>query len=310
MITLRHDAYQPFAVCEDNRENQFARAGLPVIERLAEDLADLPISLVLIDSGAKVIGRVVGAPAFASALDRFDVTVAAPITDPRSNGPAGAVGITCAIPDAAVLLLPYAQLAARTIADRMVDIAAVADRALLEHFLRARRRARGPVIAVNGSELLTNAAASQLVEPDDHARLWHWAIDALEARVPSTRELHLGAGTVTARCEPVFIGSDAIGALIHVQQDAPAPTTVARKRARTLRPPTFGWDGLRSSELGIAKLVAEGLTNREVAARIFVSPHTVDFHLRQIYRKLSITSRIELARLVIEHDTTSVEHAA
>jgi DNA-binding NarL/FixJ family response regulator len=69
--------------------------------------------------------------------------------------------------------------------------------------------------------------------------------------------------------------------------------------------PKVGWESLRSSEFGIADLVAEGLTNREIAARIFVSPHTVDFHLRQIYRKLSITSRIELTRLVLGHATAS-----
>jgi len=71
--------------------------------------------------------------------------VAAPITDPRRDVQVGAVGVTCASPGA--LMLPYAQLAARTIAERMVDGAAVADRELLEQFLRARRRARGPIVA-------------------------------------------------------------------------------------------------------------------------------------------------------------------
>ena len=71
-----------------------------------------------------------------------------------------------------------------------------------------------------------------------------------------------------------------------------------------------GWESLRASELGIAKLVAEGLTNREVAARLFISPHTVDYHLRQVFRKLSIASRTELTRLVVQHATQHVENAA
>jgi DNA-binding NarL/FixJ family response regulator len=59
---------------------------------------------------------------------------------------------------------------------------------------------------------------------------------------------------------------------------------------------------LRESELGIAQLVAEGLTNREVASRLFVSAHTVDFHLRQIYRKLGISSRVELTRRIVDSE--------
>ena len=43
------------------------------------------------------------------------------------------------------------------------------------------------------------------------------------------------------------------------------------------------------------RLVAEGLTNREVAAQLFVSPRTIDFHLRNVFRKLGITLRTELA---------------
>ena len=64
--------------------------------------------------------------------------------------------------------------------------------------------------------------------------------------------------------------------------------------------PTFGWDSLNNNERSVAELIAEGLSNREAAARLFLSRHTVDFHLRQIYQKLAIGSRVELARIVIE----------
>ena len=59
-------------------------------------------------------------------------------------------------------------------------------------------------------------------------------------------------------------------------------------------------DDLTAQELQIAHLVAEGNTNREVAGRLFLSPRTIDFHLRNIFRKLGITSRTELARWVSE----------
>lgn len=61
--------------------------------------------------------------------------------------------------------------------------------------------------------------------------------------------------------------------------------------------PETGWDSLTSTEAKVARLVARGLTNRQVASEMFVSPHTVGFHLRQIYRKLSIQSRVDLARI-------------
>ena len=46
-------------------------------------------------------------------------------------------------------------------------------------------------------------------------------------------------------------------------------------------------------------IVAEGVTNREAAARLYLSRHTVDYHLRQIFRKLDVASRVELTRLVV-----------
>ncbi|WP_194288623.1 helix-turn-helix transcriptional regulator [Ornithinicoccus halotolerans] len=54
---------------------------------------------------------------------------------------------------------------------------------------------------------------------------------------------------------------------------------------------------LTPTELRVATLVAQGLPTREVAATLFVSPRTVDFHLRNVFTKLGITSRAELAHV-------------
>lgn len=56
-------------------------------------------------------------------------------------------------------------------------------------------------------------------------------------------------------------------------------------------------DQLTAQELQIAALVAKGLANREAAAQMFLSPRTIDFHLRNIFRKLDITSRTQLAQV-------------
>ena len=64
--------------------------------------------------------------------------------------------------------------------------------------------------------------------------------------------------------------------------------------------PVTGWDSLTETEQAVARLVAEGLNNNQVAARMYISTHTVAHHLRQAFRKLSIASRVELTRIVIE----------
>ncbi len=75
---------------------------------------------------------------------------------------------------------------------------------------------------------------------------------------------------------------------------------VAARLATWLRqaqssPQPAGWTALTDAEQHVASLVADGLTNRQIAARLLVSPFTVDAHLRHIFTKLAISSRVELA---------------
>jgi len=68
--------------------------------------------------------------------------------------------------------------------------------------------------------------------------------------------------------------------------------------------PAFGWDSLTDTERTIAGLVAQGLSNRQVASRVFLSTHTVAFHLRHVFWKLGVTSRVQLARMAAEQAAT------
>ena len=60
--------------------------------------------------------------------------------------------------------------------------------------------------------------------------------------------------------------------------------------------PSSGWDSLTPTELDVVRLVGEGLPNKDIATRLFVSPRTVQSHLRHVYNKLEVTSRVHLAQ--------------
>jgi DNA-binding CsgD family transcriptional regulator len=58
-------------------------------------------------------------------------------------------------------------------------------------------------------------------------------------------------------------------------------------------------DQLTAQETQVARLVAEGLSNREIAAQLFLSPNTIEYHLQKVFRKLQVRSRTQLARALL-----------
>jgi len=71
--------------------------------------------------------------------------------------------------------------------------------------------------------------------------------------------------------------------------------------------PAFGWESLTETEQRVVHLVVRGLSNRQIAGRMYLSIHTIAFHLRRIYCKLDVASRVQLATLATERARLGME---
>ncbi|WP_203996754.1 helix-turn-helix transcriptional regulator [Virgisporangium aurantiacum] len=81
-----------------------------------------------------------------------------------------------------------------------------------------------------------------------------------------------------------------------------ARTELRAAGERSAAPVADVWDTLSPQEIQIAAMVAQGLTNRDIAKGLFISHRTVGSHLYRMFPKLGITSRAELQRMAAEHD--------
>jgi DNA-binding NarL/FixJ family response regulator len=83
-----------------------------------------------------------------------------------------------------------------------------------------------------------------------------------------------------------------------VEQDLRRLGHKIHRRTRPGRADATGVDSLTARELEIAQLVVDRRTNPEIAAALFLSPKTVEAHLRNVFHKLEVSSRVEVARAV------------
>jgi DNA-binding NarL/FixJ family response regulator len=71
-----------------------------------------------------------------------------------------------------------------------------------------------------------------------------------------------------------------------------------------------GWESLTPTERTVGDLVAEGLSNPQIAERLYISRRTVQTHVSHIFTKLDIASRAQLAAIVAEHRNAARQHAS
>jgi transcriptional regulator of acetoin/glycerol metabolism/DNA-binding CsgD family transcriptional regulator len=340
---LRHDRLDvPFDGDIDDT-GRLGWAAASVIDRIASDLEDARMGLLLTDHRAHVVDRRAGAARVIGLLDRIDLApgflytearvgtnaigtaletsapsivlgqehfadaligtacTAVPITDPASGRVIGVVDLTSAAEDANPLMLPLAKRAAWEIEQRLLDAASERERVLHDHFVKARRTTRVPMALVSDRSMFVNGPAAGLLQASDRGPLW----DVVSAQPRGALEVSLTNGrSVVIRSEAVVDGGQIVGALIRLSSTQ-TTGNVRADRHGTGRA-AHGWLSLSDTERTVADLVAGGLTNREAAGRLFLSPHTVDFHLRHIYGKLDVRSRVELTRVVLEREAVAV----
>jgi len=156
-------------------------------------------------------------------------------------------------------------------------------------------------------------AATVLRSPFPLTRLGRLLQCGLITLVPEVEEA-LDSGLLVAAGNALSFGHDLVRPIVEAsmpravvaalrEEHARARAAAGRQRpappaGRAAEPGPVDWGRLSERELEIAELVGQALTNQQIAGRLGRSPHTVNYHLRQIFRKLGIASRVELVSLL------------
>lgn len=147
----------------------------------------------------------------------------------------------------------------------------------------------GSILAVAERASALNPGLAQLALAAQHARALITG-DAVVLAEAATQQEHGWARACAA------------GDLALMVQRSGSPALPGQARDRVAPPSDPAGDPkpLSHREKQVARLVLQGLTNRQIASRMQCSPHTVNFHIRNIFRKLGIRSRVEMARYLSE----------
>ncbi|RKR87675.1 regulatory LuxR family protein [Micromonospora pisi] len=108
-----------------------------------------------------------------------------------------------------------------------------------------------------------------------------------------------GGVTALERAEQMFESCGASAPVAEVRRVLQAAGVRRPRRPATRRRPETGWAALTATERRVARLVANGHTNKSAAAELFLSPSTINSHLRAAFGKLGVNSRVQLAKVVL-----------
>ena len=198
---------------------------------------------------------------------------------------------------------------------------------LVRFALRAQDRAHAEAVSAAAGHLAAgNPGFGALAAAAAHARgLLRRDPAALRQAAASSRDPWTRASAVEDLSLLLLEQKDFAGAALSLEEsltgyDRTAALRDARRVRRRLRGlgirrghftsanrPRSGWESLTDTERAVSALVAQGLTNQKIASELFLSPHTVAFHLRQVFRKLDIGSRVDLARQLTERSRAGVQ---
>jgi DNA-binding CsgD family transcriptional regulator len=218
----------------------------------------------------------------------------------RAHLTRGYVHATGIDPGDAVLLVRAALTSGlRELADSIVEFT--------EH--RAQRNARFP---------LFDAAARHArgLLSGDHSRLMDAADRYGDTRPLLRAQAWEDAGALVTSADPseaqtcferALEGFEACGAERDSRRVRSRLRKLGVKPNASSGAPDAGWRGLTPSELSVVRLIAHGATNRQAAERLFLSPHTVNTHVRHAFEKLGIRSRVQLARLYLREVDEAAE---
>ena len=128
-----------------------------------------------------------------------------------------------------------------------------------------------------------------------------WPLERAGAIEDAALVLHDRRDGLLATAEQIYerVGSIVDSARLQMARGGRPPT---RRRARA----ATGWDALTEAEVRVVELAAEGLTNKEIGERLFVSHRTAGTHLAHAFDKLQVRSRVELARLAAARASSPV----